>query len=55
MKASIIKTGNSRGVRIPKPILDQCGLHGEVELEVHEKKLVIKSSRQCRQKWEEAY
>lgn len=42
MKTSIIKIGNSQGLLIPKPILKQCGFNGEVELEVHNNKLVIK-------------
>lgn len=32
MKASIITIGNSKGVRIPKPLLEESGLAGEVEL-----------------------
>ncbi len=32
MKASIITIGNSKGVRIPKPLLKESGLEGEVEL-----------------------
>ena len=42
MKAAIIKIGNSQGLRIPKPIIKQCGFNQEVELEVHDKKLIIK-------------
>jgi len=32
MKTSIITIGNSKGVRIPKPLLEESGLTGEVEL-----------------------
>lgn len=32
MKASIITIGNSKGVRIPKPLLEESGLSGSVEL-----------------------
>jgi antitoxin component of MazEF toxin-antitoxin module len=32
MKASIITIGNSKGIRIPKPLLEESGLSGEVEL-----------------------
>jgi len=32
MKASIITIGNSKGVRIPKPLLEESGLAGTVEL-----------------------
>jgi len=55
MKASIIRIGNSQGLRIPKPILKQCGFQGEVELEVHDKELIIKSTKQSRQNWEKAF
>ena len=56
MKASIIKIGNSQGLRIPKPILKQCGFNREVELEVQDKELIIKStSHPPRQNWEKAF
>lgn len=55
MKASIIKIGNSQGLRIPKPIIKQCGFADEVELEVHNHALVIKSLRHPRQGWENAF
>jgi antitoxin component of MazEF toxin-antitoxin module len=32
MKASIITIGNSKGIRIPKPLLEESGLSGNVEL-----------------------
>jgi len=32
MKASIIKIGNSRGIRIPKPLLEESGLNEAVEI-----------------------
>jgi antitoxin MazE len=34
MKTSIITIGNSKGIRIPKPLLEESGLYGEVELKV---------------------
>ena len=55
MKASIIKIGNSQGLRIPKPILEQCGFNKEVELEVHDKELVIKAAGYPRQNWEKSF
>jgi len=55
MKASIIQIGNSQGLRIPKPILKQCGLSGEVELEVHDNELIIKSTAQARKNWKKAF
>lgn len=55
MKASIIKIGNSHGVRIPKLLLDQCGFENEVELEVQNNSLVIKPRTQIRKNWGAAF
>ncbi len=55
MKASIIQIGNSKGLRIPKPILKQCGFQKEVELEVHDKELIIKSTKRSRRNWEKSF
>lgn len=41
MKTKIVPIGNSRGVRIPKPILEASGLTGEVELGVKEGEIKI--------------
>ncbi len=55
MKASIIKIGNSHGVRIPKPILDQCGFDREVEMEIHNQELIIKASKHPRKNWAKSF
>ena len=55
MKASIIKIGNSHGVRIPKPILDQCGFEREVEMEIHNQELIIKTPKHPRKNWAKSF
>jgi antitoxin MazE len=55
MKAAIIRIGNSRGVRIPKALLEQCGLADEVEMEVRDGALVISNPAKPRQGWEAAF
>lgn len=55
MKAAIIKIGNSRGVRIPKPILDQCGFGAEVEMEIHNQELIIRSPKHPRKNWAKSF
>mgnify|MGYP000855846289 CR=1 FL=1 len=55
MKASIIKIGNSHGLRIPKPILDQCGFENEVEIEVINQELIVKSPKKLRKDWEASF
>ena|SRR5437867_542354 len=45
MKTRIVRIGNSRGIRIPKPLIEQTGLDGDVEVAVHGNTLVISSAR----------
>jgi len=54
-RTRIVKIGNSQGIRIPKLLLDQLGLFGEVELEVEEGRLVVRPVRGSRQGWEEQF
>ena len=55
MKTELIRIGNSRGIRIPKPLIEQCGLGETVELRIEKDRLVISSARRPRQAWEEAF
>lgn len=55
MKASIIKIGNSHGLRIPKILLEQSRLGTEVELEVEDDKIVIRSASHPRKGWSEQF
>lgn len=55
MRIRIIKIGNSQGIRIPKPILEQTGLKGEVNLEVQGSQVIIQPVKNPRQGWEEAF
>ena len=54
MKAKIVRIGNSRGIRLPKPLIEQAGLAEEVELEVRDGEIVISSAVKPRQGWAEA-
>lgn len=55
MKANIVTIGNSQGIRIPKILLEQSKLSGEVELEVRGESIIISPSRKPRQGWEEQF
>jgi antitoxin MazE len=55
MKVELIRVGNSRGIRIPKPIIEQCGFEDTVELRVENDHLVIAPARLPRQGWEDAF
>lgn len=54
MKTKLIRIGNSRGVRIPKPLLEQAGLEDEVELRVVDDGIIIGAARLPRADWEDA-
>jgi antitoxin MazE len=55
MKTRIVRIGNSHGIRIPKPLLEQTGLRGEVEISVQDNSLVIRSARKPRAGWAAAF
>jgi antitoxin MazE len=38
-----VQIGNSQGVRIPKPLLEEAGLAGDVELHAEDGRIVIAS------------
>ena len=45
MNTSIITIGNSKGVRIPKPLLKESGLTGEVDIRASKGKIIIVAAR----------
>lgn len=54
MKTKLVQIGNSRGVRIPKPLLEQAGLENEVLLRVVEEGIFIEAAGKPRAGWSEA-
>ncbi len=55
MKTQVIKIGNSRGIRILKSLLEQSGLSKEVDIEVREDELIIRSISKPRKDWSEGF
>ena len=53
LKTTLTRIGNSQGIRIPKSIVEQLGLHKEVELEVEKDHLVLRAVKKPRQGWAE--
>lgn len=51
MKTRLVRIGNSRGVRLPKPLIEEAGLDDEVELLVREGAIVIAAARPPRTGW----
>ncbi len=54
MKTRLIRVGNSRGVRLPKPLIEQAGLEDEVELHVRDGAITIERTAPPRSGWAEA-
>ena len=55
MRARVIKIGNSQGLRIPKPILEQTGIMDDVEIEVGKNQIIIRPVKNVRQGWDAAF
>ncbi len=56
IRTRLVKVGNSQGIRIPKPLLEQSGINGKViEIEVHGNHLIIRAAAQSRCGWDEAF
>ena len=54
VRAKLVKIGNSRGVRLAKPLLEVAGLADEVEIEAAPGVLTIRPSAHPRAGWAEA-
>ena len=54
MKTRLVRIGNSRGVRIPKPLIAEAKLGDDVEIEVRDGSIVVSRSTECREGWAEA-
>ena len=50
----IVRIGNSRGIRVPKLLLEQADLPDEVELRAEPGRLVVSAAKRTREGWEVA-
>jgi len=55
MKVKLVRIGNSRGIRIPKSVLEQCGLQETADLRIEKNRLVLVPEHRFRQGWEDAF
>jgi antitoxin MazE len=52
----LVQIGNSRGVRIPRPLIEQARLEGvELELEATNEGLLIRRKHRARAGWRDAF
>jgi antitoxin MazE len=55
MRTQIIQIGNSQGIRIPKMLLEDSGITGIVDLELHPDGILIRNAEKPRSGWDEAF
>lgn len=55
MKTILIRIGNSQGVRIPKPIIEEAGLTDEIEMILEDNQIILRSPEQTRKGWDNAF
>lgn len=55
MQVQVIKIGNSRGVRLPKAVLEQLKFGATAELRVEKDHLVLEPQRHPRDGWAESF
>lgn len=50
----IVRIGNSRGIRVPKALLEQAQLPEEIELQAEPGRIVVRGIRRTRPGWADA-
>ncbi|NBC05985.1 MAG: AbrB/MazE/SpoVT family DNA-binding domain-containing protein [Bacteroidetes bacterium] len=55
MELSVIRIGNSKGIRLAKTILEKYGIQDKVELTLEEDCLILKPINEPRKGWEDAF
>ena len=52
IRSKVVKIGNSRGIRIPRTLLEQAGLTDEIEMTVEGNRLIVNAVHQPRAGWD---
>jgi antitoxin MazE len=55
VRASLVRIGNSRGIRIPRALIEECHLGEMVELSVVQGTLVVRPAARPRQEWDAGF
>jgi len=54
MRSKIVQIGNSRGIRIPKVLLEHAHLRDDADLDVEDGALVVRCADSPRAGWDDA-
>lgn len=55
MKIKLVRIGNSQGVRIPKPVIEEVGLSDEIEMILGESQIILRPSKESRNGWDYSF
>lgn len=55
MKVNLVSIGNSKGIRIPRSVIKQCGFGDQVEMRVDDGVVVLAPTRSLREGWDVAF
>ncbi len=55
LELKVVRIGNSRGVRLPKTVLDKYAIRDAVVVEQREDGLLLRSKKDRRLSWEETF
>lgn len=56
MIVNVVQIGNSKGIRIPKTVLEQCNVGSELSLEIENGKIILEPVHERpRKHWAEAF
>ncbi len=55
MELSIVNIGNSKGIRLPKTILEKYNISDKIELVLEKGYIILKPKKEPRKNWEKAF
>ena len=55
MEVNVINIGNSKGIRLPKAILEQYNINDTLELILGKGKIILKPKSPARKGWEKSF
>ncbi len=55
MKVKLVSIGNSKGIRIPRSVIKQCGFGDQIEMRVSDGMVVLAPAHRLREGWEAAF
>lgn len=55
MEVQLINIGNSKGIRLPKAILDEYNINDKIELILEKGRIILKPKSNPRKGWEKSF